>query len=215
MKSSKNYRTAKKRRMNQSLMPRYPGWTPRSFQRGEFKYQDYDLAGVVDSGAWGATKLFLLNGLNLGNTATTRVGVQVSIASLAVKLLFLNGAATDTFGRYVIFIDKQANATAPLVTDVFTAGTVVAHRNLTNRKRIRILRDKTVFMGVNNADRSSYVLNIFLKFRRPLVVDYNTADNGTIADIVTNSLYIGLIGSTAAVSNCVSAGTARIRYRDN
>ena len=206
-------RTYRKKNRRMGLVPSYRGWQPRMFQKGEWKYSDVTLDGAMDT-TGGQT---LLNGLSLGNTASTRVGMKVSIRSIELRLVLF---ATPTTGvdqqhRIQIFLDKQANAAAPTLADQLTGNNFLALRSLTQRRRFKIMWDKTYNINASGEPNTAKVIKMYMKFRRPLVVEFNSADNGTIADIVSNSLYFYRVGSNVAGVNAGSlVGTARIRYTD-
>ena len=58
-------------------------------------------------------------------------------------------------------------------------------------------------------------MKAYIKFRRPIVTEYNAGVAGTIADIATNSLYLITIGQqNAGLTAGITLGTCRIRYTD-
>lgn len=189
-----------------------PFWARPS---GEWKYSDVTLSVAVNSDF---PTITLLNGLQPGNTATTRIGQKVSIRSLEYRL----GANSDIagglqqFNRFIILLDKQTNTVGPAaLTDFLSVGTVFGLRALTQRKRFKIIRDKTYVMTPPALDYGRRWFKGYVKFRRPLIVEYNAGVAGNVADIVSNSLHIVTVGTEVA-GNTDGAlnGQIRIRYTD-
>lgn len=195
------------------LVPSYRGWQPRNFQLGELKYVDTVLDGAMDTTA----RQHLVNGLSLGNTASTRVGMKIAIKSIQVRILTYATAATgvDQAHRLMFFVDRQANAVAPTLGDQLTSNSYMALRTLTQRKRFKILWDKTYVINATAEPYTAKFVKMYMKFRRPLVVEYNTGNNGTVGDIVSNSLYFYAAGSANAGATAgTCTGYCRIRYSD-
>lgn len=126
------------------------------------------------------------------------------------------GTGVEQLQRILILCDRQANAAAPTVlSDYLSPASVVGLRNLAARKRFKTILDRTFDLNASGESGSWRKFHYYLKLRRPLVVEYNTANNGTVADIVSNSLYLVTVGSSAAGATAGGTlGTLRIRYTD-
>lgn len=217
--STSKYQPSRKRRnMRKGLAPQYRGFTPRQFSRGEWKFVDTQIPGVAMTNA---ARLDLLNGLQPGTSASQRIGMKVTCKSLEFKFFCRpNGASTAIqWNRVIIFIDRQANGVGPgASTDVVMFQDAVSPRNLANRKRFKIIYDKSFFIDpatTNNAGTISRMFKGYIKFRRPLVTEYNTGVAGTVADISTNALYLIQWGESAAgPQNSQFNGFFRVRYVD-
>lgn len=117
--------------------------------------------------------------------------------------------------RFIVVLDKQANATTPALNTILSPGTFYGVRNLDYRKRFKIMLDKVTNLSVPGADMPIKNYHIYMKFRRPIVVDYNGGGAGSIGDISTNAMWLVAIGTIASAPNlAVMSGTARIRYVD-
>lgn len=201
-------------RRYQGLVPTYRGFTPRAFTRGEWKFLDLTVNNAMDS----TGAMLLLNGLQPGSSASQRIGMKVAIRSLQMKLISFCTAGTgvDQEHRWLVLLDRQANGAAPAaLTDFLAAGNTKGLRNLANRRRFKIVLDKRYYINNANEPGSARVFNVYMKFRRPLIVEYNAGIAGTIADIVSNSLYLVLIGQVAPGTGAgMIQGYARIRYTD-
>lgn len=160
----------------------------------------------------------LVNGLVLGNTASTRVGMKITIRSIQFKGYTLSTATTgiDQGHRITLVLDRQSNGVAPaLLTDYFTPGDWNGLRNLANRKRFKIIIDKTYALNASAEPGSWRAVKFYIKFRRPIIVEYNTANFGTVADIVCNSIYFVTVGSSAPGATAGSTyGNLRVRFTD-
>lgn len=203
------------------LRPSYRGWNPRQFVRGEWKFLDSSINQDINTTA----VLTLVNGLQPGNSASQRIGMKVSIKSMEIRLNVNVTPATGVsqVNRWFILLDRQANGAAPAaVTDYLVAQSSTAPRQLANRKRFKLITDKIYRLGgvLNGAGTGAQVaegrmFKMYIKFRRPIIVEYNAGVAGTIADISSNSLFFGTFGTEApgnTDTNCT--GYVRIRYTD-
>lgn len=213
--------TRKKPARVQGLVPFYRGWQPRQFARGEWKYVDTSLSLQCNTTA----SLTLLNGLAPGTAANQRVGMKVTVRSLQINARLRTQPTTgvDQFARVTLILDRQPNGAAPgAITDILAADSVNGLRNLANRKRFKIMWDRTIPLGgiLNGAGTGSQTPNLrtiklYMKFRRPIVTEFNTGVAGTIADISTNSIYLLTTGTEAAgATDNDLLGYVRCRFTD-
>jgi len=164
-----------------------------------------------------------LNAMALGNTASTRVGMKVDMRTIELCLRTWTTPATgvEQFGRVMLVLDRQTNAVGPAaLTDILTSAAVTSPRNLANRKRFKILWDRKFTLGNNvtntagTGSPTSRILKAYIQLRR-ISTDYNTANNGTVADITSNSLHLVYFGTEAAGNtDAFLVGTIRVRYTD-
>ena len=196
------------------LVPTYRGWTPRSFTRGEWKYLDTTINTACDT----TGSMTLVNGLQPGTGASQRIGMKVMLRSMELSLV--NSVppvtGTDQNHRFLVLLDRQCNGAAPTaLTDFLTPGNYLGMRSLVNRRRFKIILDKRCSLNASGEPGSDRLWKFYIKFRRPIIVEFNAGVAGTIADIVTNSLYIISVGQAAAgVGAGTLLGYCRIRYTD-
>ena len=170
---------------------------------------------------------YLLNGCAVGNAVNQRVGTQITLRSLEVHAqVWANSTNTLDFPcRLAVVLDRVSNgAQVGAMTDIFATTDVdyatISPRNLVNRKRFKILCDKHYCLGGPAGQLGSVpcrrVFKIFMKFRRPIVVQFNNGNTGTYADIVANSLYLIFQGNATSHTNCVQTAFfySRLRYTD-
>lgn len=209
------YPLSKRRTINKGgLIPRYVGYTPRAFARGEWKYVDTTGTQVMDT--TGAVSL--LNGLAPGNSASQRIGQKISVTSMEFKIKCeaTPGTGIDQLHRFYIVLDRQANGVAITKGDVLSnGGTYIAPRNLNNRKRFRIILDKSICLSASGEANSQKFFKYYMKFRKPVLVEYNAGVAGTIADIASGSMYLGTLGNVTPGATAGSAAYyVRLRYTD-
>lgn len=200
------------------LIPSYRGFQPRAFSRGEWKYLDVAINNDINS----TMVATLLNGLVPGSGASQRIGMKVAIRSVELRITWETTPATgvEQQGRHLIVLDRQANGVGPAaVTDFLLAASPMAPRALINRKRFKILYDRSLPMGataVASGNPQGRCFKAYLKFRRPIVVEYNVGNAGTVADIVSNAMFFCTIGTEGAGNTDINCtGYIRVRYTDN
>lgn len=195
------------------LPPIYRGFTPRAYSLGEWKYLDTAIA--MNMNTTGAQ--LLVNGLAPGSGASERIGMKVTVRSIQLRLAqyVTAGTGSDQFQRVLLFVDRQANGAAPTLGSQLSANSILGLRSLVNRKRFKILWDKTCHLNATAEPGSMVFRTAYLKFRSPVVMEFNAGVAGTIADIVSNSIYIYTVGSLVAGATAGGVeGTCRIRYTD-
>lgn len=184
---------------------------------GELKAVDTALgATAIDS----ASGVLLINGIGRGDDINQRNGREIVMKSVEVNFTLQVTPATGTaqVHRVVIVYDRQTNGTALTAADVYGAGpTILSVRNLENRKRFKVLMDRTYNLGaavVQTVGAHNFIRDSFYrKLNHP--VTFNSGNAGTVADITTGSMYVVYIGSNAAGPTAGSIVVqARIRYED-
>lgn len=140
--------------------------------------------------------LALLNGCDDGATSVTRIGRKILITSLTWR--WQGSLASTTTGasglRMLIVRDNQANAAAPLATDVLQVDTIYSMMNLNNSKRFKVLVDHLI-PCIGTSGPQAWNEKGFIQFEKPLKnkpgleVIFNDASTATITSIVTGSIY--------------------------
>jgi len=190
----------------------------------ELKFKDNTTTLTLASGAAtfvnvttaaGAGASQLLNGLVPDSTATGRNGRRVVIKSLYIRANAQLGA-TSTFGapiRMLVVYDKQANATAPAITDMLATDSFVSQNNISNRDRFVTLCDQ-VMDPIGTSGDFARSLVVYKKLNLP--VQFNAGTAGTIGDITSGSIYI-TFSQAGGIGTAGPSVTyyARVRYSDN
>lgn len=181
---------------------------------GEWKFNDYALSVQMNS----TPTMTPVNTLAVGARATNRIGSNVSIRSVELRLFntVTAGTGVDQVHRVLLMLDRQCNGAGPTdMTDYLTSADVSGMRNLSNRKRFKCLLDKTFTMNASAEPGSLRFRKFYIKFRRPLVVEYNQTNAGDLGDIVTNLMFVATVASQAAGPTAgAMVGTVRIRFTD-
>ena len=176
--------------------------------------QPVDTTGVVT----------LLNGMQVGSSAQTRLGRKINIKSITGNFTVIPGATnTASQAKFIIVYDAQTNGVAPTWQDIFDnstalgANSVIAQRNMSNIDRFKIIWSTGLFditgnstSAANLTDDSCHTFTMHKKC--DLWTQFNAGNAGTVADIQTGSLYFLSLGTTAAASGITHTLCIRIRY---
>lgn len=167
----------------------------------------------------------LLNGCARGDDIGERDGRQITLRSVDIRMeLQPIGTATSPHAiRIIVFVDKQANGTAPTPANVLTltgsAEATVSAQNLEYRNRFWILSDKVYTFGCEYGGAAVGVEKLVAtRFWRSLNIKttFNSGTAGTVADIATNSLYLLAISDTAtAAQEPFLQFYSRVRFTDD
>lgn len=181
-----------------------------SFGPGEFKTIDYSTyrepttTGVV----------YLINGCARGSAFNQRNGQEILMRSIELRYHVVSQSVTlNSICRIAIVYDRQTNAALPAITDILNTADITSARNLENRKRFRILYDKTIPLSISNTNGSQHYEKFYRKLRHP--VNFNTGTTGGSGDITTGSLLIVLDSDQALVADSPRVYYhTRVRFTD-
>lgn len=158
----------------------------------------------------------LVNGIARGDDIGERTGRKVVMKSIEWRGISYATAATgvDQVHRIMLVYDKYANATALTTAMVLNSGTnFLSMKLLENRRRFKILWDKLIYINATAEAQTGKVMHEYLNLNLPVI--FNNGDNGTVADIVSGSLYFCTVGNIVAGN---TAGTftvnCRVRFAD-
>ncbi len=184
----------------------------------EKKYHDVVVAGQFgDNG-----QVTLLNGIAQGDTASTRDGDQVK----ALKLYWKGNIANDNTSnsylfRFIIFQDRQADGTAPTITEVLQTANPRAPLNMDNKLRFKVLHDKFFMLQSKSAASNDLkalegymdLSKIYKKAQGMRSVYGGTG--ATTGDINSNSLWCLAISNNSTDTEATTNIYFRLRYVDN
>lgn len=176
----------------------------------EFKWHDVHLGSTVSStGTW-----LLLNGIGQGDTATLRDGNQIRLKSIEAKAQFkLSASATTTTIRQMLVLDMDPDGTTPTISDLLdsaTAAPIVAPRNMENRRRFLILKEKMI----NLSDGSSKVSCQKTFYKQLDIKPIYNGTSSTIAGIKEHALFMVYVSDQATNTPTIESHH-RVRYIDN
>lgn len=190
-----------------------PSGVNRGVQLSEGELKSVDHNGALACNTTGT--LLLLNGIARGDEINERNGREVTMRSVELKVqsAVTAGTGIDQIQRHLLVYDRQTNGTALTIAQVLDSVSTVAMKSLENRRRFKILMDRTVVL---NATAEPGSMNYYKYYRRIFYpVTFNSGDAGTVADITTGSLYFITLGTVVAGA---TAGTTtvqgRVRYQD-
>lgn len=170
----------------------------------------------------------LLNGITQGVDENTRIGRQMNMKSIYLRGNITSSSTTTGTGviRTMIVLDKevpQVSSTGQImaITDFLVGNDINALNNLNNRKRFLTLHDEfNIFAGSyvgtsvqTTGNPTSHVLNWYKNV--DITCEFNSQDNGTIADFTKNALYLITYSSGLSGGNLQGTVNTRIRFTDN
>lgn len=178
--------------------------------RGEFKSVDF--GGTL--GVHSDVTYAFLNGIPPGTEINQRVGREVTMRSIQFQYVLrpLAGGVDQT-ARVLLVYDRQTNATALTADQVLHTVTTVAPRNLENKKRFKILYDRTHVLSPPAVANTAVSRRFYRRLSHP--VTFNSLGMGTIGDIITGSLYAIFIGTEDPGTTAATVTfSSRVRYTD-
>lgn len=212
-----------RRNRRQGRMAQARSFVPRTmgpFAMTESKYFDSFRAIVVpESNDWTATECdpSTLNTLFVpqeGSDLDNRIGRQVHVYRMCIRGVIAAATLNDQADminvpavRLILFMDQQTNGIQAQGEELMAAPgaataalTFSTFQNTANFGRFRVLRDKTMKLGIANAftDGTStgsiaiqhipFKMNV--RFRNPISVRFNGVNGGSVGDIVDNSFHL-------------------------
>lgn len=187
---------------------------------GEFKSIDENVSAATLDTTGSVT---LLNGCARGSDIDEREGREITMKSIQLRgLINANAnAAQNQWVRIMIVYDRQTNGAEPAIADIVSPGSLVGMRSLENRKRFKILMDRTITLNANydgastvyTASNNHHFIEYYRKLDHP--VTFNSGSAGTVSDISTGSLYMVRMGTIASGTGAAAISfTSRVRYQD-
>lgn len=193
------------------------GWADPSRMQpgGELKFVDT----IIAFQTLGGSSAFvdppsLLNGLVPGSAATQRIGRKVVMKSIYIRWV-AEVEPTTVAGaniRWIVFYDKQANATAATPDSVLESDAFTSPNDLSNRDRFVVIWDKVT----NSVSQEGNISDAGKEYKSiSLETCFNSGTAGTISDITSGSLYIMAAQSGSATTlGPQFKATVRVRYTD-
>ncbi len=190
----------------------------------ELKFFDSNASGtIVAAGSITNSLCQILQ----GTSEQERIGRKCVIKSLfwrnRIELVQRDAVAAPVAGtvnRFIIYLDKQTNGAAAVVTDILETASWQSFRNLANQMRFDILMDESWDMnymnmasdGVGTVSHSSVVkeLKFYKKCNIPLEF---SGTGGAITELRSNN--IGILQITSEGTHTVWDSKIRLRFSDN
>lgn len=130
-----------------------------------------------------------LNLIAQGDTSDARQGNSVKLHGININIkAALNGGATNTTIRFILFYDLQSNGSTPVGADILSNVTTVGNYNHDNAQRFPILADRR--MTICSSGASEKAIRIY---RRLNMHEYFDGTTAAIGDVVSNALWLFVI----------------------
>jgi len=240
--STTNKRYSAQPRTGQTFnyVPRVPGNPMAMTERKYFDSELNQKALATLSTSWAGMECDPATIDNLfspgqGTNFNQRIGRKVCIKSLRIHgyIEYLqqqnNGVSFDNpvLVRVILYQDKQTNGVQSQAEDVINSGggsvAVAMFQNPVNFGRFRVLKDKKIALNVTaaafdgtdtNMTGNLRSFNWNIRFRKPLIVNYNSQNTGNVADIVDNSFHV-IAGVNRANTSVQLNYKSRVVFVDN
>lgn len=177
-----------------------------------------------------------------GSDIDNRIGRKIAVYRLSIRGFIRCTTSVDQADilrvpavRLILYMDTQTNGTQAQGEQLMaapgaatTALCTATFMNLANLGRFRILRDKTYRMPTlvaapDNAGTTQFTstqghadmpFKINIKFRKPVVINFNSTNGGSVGDIVDNSFHL-LANKTGANFVHTISYQCRAAYKDH
>ncbi len=178
----------------------------------ELHYHDVSASAVSLSTT---PSMALFNGIQLGDTATTRTGQSIKMDRGDLRFtLEGDNTAVRQFVRIIVVVDKQCNGAAMSAGDLLNNTTsplnIVTPYTDGSQMRFIILFDETFALSTTGQGVITKVVGIPANQH----VMYNINNVGDVTDIITNSIYM-LYFSDQSVNQPLLNYYWRLWYVDN
>lgn len=178
----------------------------------EWKAIDTSIAGAA---ANTTGNIVLINGCVRGDDIEERDGRQINLRSVELRG---KTSVTEETGvaqrhRILLVLDKNPHGTNPSIDDILKTNSTLALRNLDNRKRFKIIMDKTYALNASGEVGSGRLFKKYIKMTYN--TQYNGGTAGTIADIESGALFIVLMGNkVAGITAGDTSMECRVRFTE-
>lgn len=179
----------------------------------EFKFID---VGPKNANINNAIHFELLNGMGMGTSASTRIGRQVILRSVqvrgAIQVTLTTGIRQQI--RVMLVYDRQSNGVTAGITDVLNASDVASMKNLSNKRRFKVMMDKFILLSAADLAGEQQVLDFYRRLRHPVM--FNDGNAGDISDIESGALYLIMFGEVASgATDANMYFSCRVRYTED
>lgn len=154
----------------------------------EVKYADNvdTNSAIVPTGT-----IVLLNGLNLGTTASERIGRNIQIIRISVRINLKNTSALSSTARIMLIYDEQPNQQTFTMNNLLENSTsgfqVISHLNVNNIARFQVLYDEEQPLVPGSSTQEIFLDNVV---ETNIIPVYSNTNNGDIQDINTGALFL-------------------------
>lgn len=167
--------------------------------------ESYTYTTTLANSSINGWNFYLLNGLAQGSVTGTRVGRQIAMTSMDLS----SNAPSGAVQRWVLVYDRQANGALPTGADVFEENLDIrSPQNWSNRHRFDVILD-----SLFDINKYGYFPLNYRNLPLDLTTTYNSGNTGTITDISSGSLMLGLFVPSAP-PQATGSWTALVNYEE-
>lgn len=186
---------------------------PKVQLRSELKYTGASYSGLAAD--YTGVGLYLLNGIDQGTTETTRIGNNVKMKSINLKMT-LSTDVTTTYYFYLVY-DKQPNQAAMTINNFINAigGNFLPYSQRNSQYKDRFVTLRSWFQDLSPNRSGATIQKTFEKyfnFSQGVPIIY-TGSGSTVASISMGSIYL-IVGSSSSTGPTWS-GTHKLKYTDD
>lgn len=134
-----------------------------------------------------------LNLVAQGDTNTSRTGNSILMRSVNINIRYsINASASHSTIRTILFWDKEANGSTPIISDILATASALGNYNHDEASRFQVLYDKPLVLS--NTGTQELYKRIYKRLQRHTHFDGTTA---AVADIVDYSLWLFFVSDEA------------------
>lgn len=170
----------------------------------------YDSLNIDNTGSF-----YLLNGIDQGTSATTRIGNKIKMATIELIMEIQASAVCNL--KIALIYDKQANGTTLISSDYLTAISGLfppwCLRNLANKTRfVTLLNSSLTLMPQISGSVAEKSFTKYIKIPRGVACLYS-GSGSTISSITSGALYL-YVSSNLSASVPKFWGSTRVKFSD-
>lgn len=178
------------------------------------EYKTLDVSSTLECNTTSAS--LLLSGIVPGVGVNQRIGRQVLFKKLELTCKNLSYATSsfDQYHRVLVVRDRQANGIACYLSQVLEDLDVRSFYDISYQYRFQILVDRRIQLQQSANSGSQVIWNTSVPMN--FIEQFTVGTSGGIGDIVSNSVWIFVLGTVASGNgsgSCVF--TARLSYTDS
>lgn len=174
----------------------------------EFKYYETNQINITASAAGNVP--VILNSVPQGDTSITRDGMQFRLKSMQTEgSLRWGGVNASDHVRFMWIIDTKPDGSAPAWSDIINNVSVYGLRNLNNKSRFVILKDKHLIVSANTPE-----IRLKMYRKMDMITIQDTSSGGTFSNVKNHALFFAVISQSLANAPTFTA-YHRIRFVDN
>lgn len=164
------------------------------------------------SNASTSASIYLLNGLQVGDTSSSRDADEVLIKSLKSRINIVGIDDTNVV-RVMFVIDHEPKQATMSISDLLDTAVIpppFAFRKMDYKKRFTVLHDRTFSTVLSTESEQQWI-----QFNQPLNLKTHYAagaNAGTSADITRNALYLVILSDSGVTAHPTFNAATRITY---